>query len=75
MPGKAHKYQHFTLPLICAITCFFFTSPTTFAMSTVHRFTLVGPKSFYLALGNSLAYSYQPDLRDNQGYADDFSAI
>jgi lysophospholipase L1-like esterase len=72
MPGKAHKYWHFAVPLICAITIFFLMSPTTFAMSHVHRFSLVGPKSFYLALGDSLAFGYQPDLNFKQGYVDDF---
>ena len=31
----------------------------------------VGPRTFYLALGNSLAWSYQPNLDIVQGYAED----
>jgi lysophospholipase L1-like esterase len=30
--------------------------------------TLVGPKSYYLALGDSLAFGYQPDLNWDDGY-------
>lgn len=33
---------------------------------------LVGPKEFYLALGNSLSFGYQPDLDFDDGYANDF---
>jgi lysophospholipase L1-like esterase len=36
--------------------------------------TAVGPRPYYLALGDSLAYGFQPDLRVNRGYADDFYA-
>jgi lysophospholipase L1-like esterase len=36
--------------------------------------TLVGPKAYYLALGDSLAYGYQPDGDIWQGYANDFYA-
>lgn len=34
----------------------------------------VGPKQYYLALGNSLAFGYQPDLDFDHGYVDDLSA-
>src|ERR671931_560870 len=33
--------------------------------------TSVGPKTFYLALGDSLAWGYQPNLNIVQGYAED----
>lgn len=33
---------------------------------------LIGPKSFYLALGDSLAFGFQPNLDFSDGYADDF---
>jgi lysophospholipase L1-like esterase len=35
---------------------------------------LVGPKQYYLALGNSLAFGYQPNLDFEHGYVDDLSA-
>jgi len=34
--------------------------------------TLVGPKRYYLALGDSLAFGYQPDWNFARGYASDF---
>jgi lysophospholipase L1-like esterase len=34
--------------------------------------SLVGPKQYYLALGDSLAFGYQPDFDFFHGYADDF---
>jgi lysophospholipase L1-like esterase len=34
--------------------------------------SLVGPKKYYLALGDSLAFGYQPDFDFFHGYADDF---
>jgi lysophospholipase L1-like esterase len=33
--------------------------------------TTVGPKAYYLALGDSLAYGYQPDFDWSHGYAND----
>jgi lysophospholipase L1-like esterase len=33
---------------------------------------LVGPKQYYLALGDSLAYGFQPNFRFGLGYADDW---
>lgn len=37
-----------------------------------HAQGFVGPKKYFLALGNSLAYGYQPDLNWDDGYNDDF---
>lgn len=36
------------------------------------RVSLVGPQQRYLAIGDSLAFGYQPDLNYDDGYADDF---
>src|SRR5579864_8789605 len=36
------------------------------------RAGLVGPKAIYLALGDSLAFGYQPGLDWKHGYADDW---
>lgn len=36
--------------------------------------TIVGPKAYYLALGDSLAFGYQPNLDWSHGYAQDWSA-
>ncbi|GCE28287.1 hypothetical protein KDA_37710 [Dictyobacter alpinus] len=44
-----------------------------FSAPSAHAAT-VGPKSHYLALGDSLAYGFQPDLDFSHGYAEDFYA-
>jgi lysophospholipase L1-like esterase len=72
MLGKARMYRYFTVPIICAVSLFFVVSPVTFAATHLRTFSLVGPKKYYLALGDSLAFGYQPDLNFKQGYADDF---
>src|SRR5690242_9708853 len=38
------------------------------------RAGLVGPRAIYLALGDSLAFGYQPGLGWDHGYADDWFA-
>ena len=45
---------------------------SSFASSNGQGSSLVGPKKYYLALGDSLAFGYQPDLDFFQGYVDDF---
>ncbi len=57
-----------------AFSLVFFFVPSTFAStcSAVAQSALIGPKPFYLALGDSLAYGYQPNLDFNHGYTDDF---
>jgi lysophospholipase L1-like esterase len=72
MLGKARMYRYFAIPIICAVSLFFVVSPVTFAATHIRTFSLVGPEKYYLALGDSLAFGYQPDLNFNQGYVDDF---
>jgi lysophospholipase L1-like esterase len=36
------------------------------------KLSLIGPKKYYLALGDSEAFGFQPDLDFDHGYADDF---
>jgi lysophospholipase L1-like esterase len=40
--------------------------------SHAHAQRFVGPKPYFLALGNSLAFGYQPDLNWDEGYNDEF---
>ena len=42
------------------------------ALASPHTSSLVGPKKYYLALGDSLAFGYQPDLNYDDGYVNDF---
>lgn len=48
--------------------------PGAASARTAHATGFVGPKSYYLALGDSLAFGYQPNLTFSQGYTDDFNA-
>lgn len=58
-------------PLILACLLLLLTAPVAFA-STRGGITLVGPKQRYLAIGDSLAFGYQPDLNFVDGYSTDF---
>src|SRR5260370_40062709 len=59
-------------PLALVAFLLVIATPAVFATSYSHGFMLVGPKARYLALGDSLAFGYQPDLDFSHGYADYF---
>jgi lysophospholipase L1-like esterase len=69
---KAHIYQRIVVPLIFALLLLFISAPAALATSHGASFSFVGPKRHYLALGDSLAFGYQPDLNFSHGYVDDF---
>jgi len=72
MLKNAHTFRFILTPLFLVVfLCFSFT-PAAFAASNSRGPGLVGPKKLYLALGDSLAFGYQPDLNWNHGYVDDF---
>ena len=70
----AHVYRYGVVLLSLALLWLFIFAPSALAASDGHGYSaaLVGPKLHYLALGNSLAFGYQPDLDFNHGYVDDF---
>src|SRR5438067_12905917 len=70
MPKNAHIHSRIVVPLAFALLLLFLLAPSTFAHT--RGASLVGPKSHYLALGDSLAFGYQPDLDFSHGYVDDF---
>jgi lysophospholipase L1-like esterase len=73
---KSFPYRRFVkpfLPLTFAVVLLMLVAPAALASPRSH-ISLVGPKSRYLALGDSLAFGYQPDLNYDDGYADDFYA-
>jgi lysophospholipase L1-like esterase len=73
---KSFPYSRFVkpfLPLTFAVVLVMLFAPAALASPRPH-ISLVGPKSRYLALGDSLAFGYQPDLNYDDGYADDFYA-
>jgi len=61
--------------LVALILSFMALAPVVASASSprVHPH-FVGPKSHYLALGDSLGYGYQPDFNWDDGYNDDFYA-
>jgi lysophospholipase L1-like esterase len=68
---KPVSRRPFMVALLLALTLLATVAPAAFASSHAN---LVGPKHYYLALGDSLAFGYQPDLNYDDGYANDFYA-
>jgi len=58
--------------LALCLAFLFTTSAFASPRSAAAQSALIGPKPFYLALGDSLAYGYQPNLDFVHGYTDDF---
>ena len=78
MHRKPHVYRHIAVPFTFALLLLLLFVPSTFAASVQHghsaklRAILLGAKKHYLAIGDSLAFGFQPDLNFNQGYVDDY---
>ncbi len=70
MPSRVSRV--FIPSLFSALALLFVLAPSAFAAP--RSFALVGPKQYYLALGDSLAFGYQPDLNYDEGYANYFYA-
>jgi len=66
--------RRIAVPLLLACFLLLAFVPGALAASPARNqsLSLVGPKKYYLALGASLAFGYQPDLDFNHGYVDDF---
>lgn len=60
------------LRLFCAATLLIVLALLPGNGHTASAATSAGPKAYYLALGDSLAFGYQPDFDWYHGYADDF---
>jgi lysophospholipase L1-like esterase len=67
----AHRRWRIFTPLLCCLLIGFIFTPIV-AASAHRAHIIVGPKQYYLALGDSLAYGFQPDLNFADGYASDF---
>ena len=76
MLRKSRTFRYFLVPMMLVVSLFVMIFPislvSSFASSHVQGASLVGPKKYYLALGDSLAFGYQPDFNFFQGYVDDF---
>lgn len=77
MLKDAHLYRRITLPIALAISLLFALAPTALAASHGQGppFHLVGPKQHYLALGDSLAFGFQPNGDFTHGYVPDLFQI
>jgi lysophospholipase L1-like esterase len=64
--------RRFAVPFSLAFLLLLVLVPAGHASAHAHASSLVGPKSRYLSLGNSLAFGFQPDLNFDDGYANDF---
>ena len=76
MLGKSRAYRYSISPIILVVSLFVMLFPislaSSFASSSGHGSSRIGPKKYYLALGDSLAFGYQPDFDFFQGYVDDY---
>ncbi|HZU68058.1 MAG TPA: SGNH/GDSL hydrolase family protein [Ktedonobacteraceae bacterium] len=72
MLKNAYVFRFILAPLFLVVFLGFSVAPVAFAASNGRHTKLVGPKKYYLALGDSLAFGYQPDLNWDHGYVDDF---
>lgn len=67
---KMHLWLRSSAAVLLAL--FFVATPGMLVHAQVHVAKVIGPKAHYLALGDSLAFGYQPDLNFTHGYANDF---
>jgi lysophospholipase L1-like esterase len=73
MHKQTRVYWHIAVPLSLALALLFILSPGALAASqSANKSSFVGPKQYYLALGDSLAFGYQPDFNFGNGYTSDF---
>ncbi len=73
---KLPMYQRMILPIVAALLLLLVSASSVLAATTnvQHPLWLKGPKQHYLALGDSLAFGYQPNGDYTHGYATDFFA-
>jgi lysophospholipase L1-like esterase len=77
MLKDAHIYRRIVVPFALAVLLLFAFAPATLAASHGQgpSFHLVGPKQHYLALGDSLAFGFQPNFDFTHGYVNDLFQI
>jgi lysophospholipase L1-like esterase len=75
MAGSMRAYRCVFLALRLSCVLLLTCTPAVVALAKAvssRSSSFVGPKTYYLALGDSLAFGYQPNLDWNHGYVDDF---
>jgi lysophospholipase L1-like esterase len=65
-------FRRLGVPFAVVTLLFFTIVPVALAQTRLAASTMIGPKKYYLALGDSLAFGYQPNFDFSYGYADDF---
>ncbi len=77
MLKDAHIYRRIVVPFALAVLLLFAFAPAALAASHGQgpQFHLVGPKQHYLALGDSLAFGFQPNFDFTHGYVNDLFQI
>lgn len=69
LQGRASFLLRFCIPVILAFALVMLFAPAVFAASGP---TVVGPRHYYIAAGDSLAFGFQPDLDWAHGYSNYF---
>lgn len=70
---QSQSFVRLLISLASALLLLVVSTPLALAhLSVYHSQGSSGPKQYYLALGNSLAFGYQPNLDFDDGYVDDF---
>lgn len=72
MQEKAWSSLRIVAPIVLAFSLAIALTSSAFAASRAASPTLVGPKAYYLAIGDSLGFGFQPDLDFTHGYANYF---
>lgn len=76
MQSKATRFLHVLVPILLYTFTFLPIIATTAYATPLRRAAaipaLIGPKTTYVALGDSLAFGYQPNLNWDNGYSSDF---
>jgi lysophospholipase L1-like esterase len=77
MLNDAHLYRRIILPLALAISLLFAFVPAALVVTHAQSpsLHLFGPKQHYLALGDSLAFGFQPNGDFTHGYVNDLFQI
>jgi lysophospholipase L1-like esterase len=75
MLKDAHTYRRIIVPITLAILLLFAFAPAALAASSAQPNWPTGLKQHYLALGDSLAFGFQPNGDFTHGYVDDLFQI
>src|SRR5260370_16392831 len=75
MLKDAHTYRRIIVPITLAILLLFAFAPAALAASSAQPNWPTGLKQHYLALGDSLAFGFQPNNDFTHGYVNDLFQI